>query len=93
MYKFSDDMTEQVLLCFLTWLYYGDYQTDDGGGKILPADNAMVEAISITSSNKKKRGKAQRVENFAGLPPMPTDDEGEAAASIVIWGFFKLRHS
>jgi hypothetical protein len=63
-YKFREDVTAQVLLCCLTWAYYGDYHdgnenefitatAEDGGG----LDDW---AFGSAPKNKKKGGRKQQ---------------------------------
>ena len=78
-YKFLEDVTEQILLCFLTWAYYGDYQSYDGED-ITPSPlitkaetNGWEDESCFTIAKKSKKDKRRReldmdVENMSWLP-------------------------
>jgi len=66
-YKFREEVTEQVLLCFLTWAYSGDYQDDSGDGVLLSPmsiksdTNGQQNAFGSTTKGKSKKEKKNRI--------------------------------
>jgi hypothetical protein len=65
-YKFREEVTEQMLLCFLTWAYNNDYHSGNGDD-ILPSSvntraetNRLEEAFSFTTRKMPKKGKTTR---------------------------------
>lgn len=61
-YKFREDVTEQMLLCFLTWAYYGDYHSSNGDIVPSPVDskaqaNGLEDRFGLTSTKRSKKDK------------------------------------
>lgn len=65
-YKFREDVTEEALLCFLTWACYGDYPSSNGDDIGLSsvsaqADSNGLEMPSVPRPPKwSKKGKKER---------------------------------
>lgn len=68
-YKFSEDVTERTLLCFLTWAYNGDYDSNDEAETRPSPNEALVRYEKGTNGER--------------APEEPLGETPAAAAAIV----------
>jgi hypothetical protein len=62
-YKFREEVTEQMLLCFLTWAYHNDYHCGNGEDILPSSVNTRAEINGLeeaTIRKKSKKGKTTR---------------------------------